>query len=186
MFDKRITDIAHDMMLGYIEKGAKVVDLTVGNGYDTVFLAQTVGQAGQVYGFDIQEIAIKEATNRLIEKGLDAHTSLYLSGHENILHYIKEPINGAMMNLGYLPKGDKGIITTPKTTIKAINDTCTLLDNKGVMVIIVYYGHEGGLAEKEAVEAYLLTLDERKFDVLTLFYPNRTKSAPILHCIRKK
>ena len=41
------------------------MDATVGNGHDTVFLARLVGETGKVIGFDIQEQAIKNTTERL-------------------------------------------------------------------------------------------------------------------------
>lgn len=40
----------------------------------------------------------------------------------NILTFnLKGQIDAAIFNLGYLPKGDKSIVTRPETTIKAIN-----------------------------------------------------------------
>ena len=46
--------------LAELRPGDVVVDATVGNGFDTVFLAQQVGENGLVYGFDIQIQAIQE------------------------------------------------------------------------------------------------------------------------------
>ena len=42
-----------------INKGDIVVDATMGNGYDTKYLAEKVGEEGFVYSFDIQETALK-------------------------------------------------------------------------------------------------------------------------------
>ena len=42
-----------------------MVDGTLGNGHDTVFLAKLVGPNGHVYGFDIQEQAIVSTKKRL-------------------------------------------------------------------------------------------------------------------------
>ena len=40
------------------KEGDYVVDATIGNGYDTLFLAKLVKESGHVFGFDIQEQAL--------------------------------------------------------------------------------------------------------------------------------
>ena len=60
--DKYLTNVI-DINKIYLEKiineGDIVVDATMGNGYDTRYLAQKVGENGFVYSFDVQEEAIK-------------------------------------------------------------------------------------------------------------------------------
>ena len=51
-------------------EGAFVIDATVGNGYDTVYLAGKVGETGREYGFDVQMEAIGATRARLNEAGL--------------------------------------------------------------------------------------------------------------------
>ena len=53
-----------------IAKGDTVVDATCGNGYDTLFLRQMVGESGKVYGFDIQQIALDNTLNLLKENNV--------------------------------------------------------------------------------------------------------------------
>ena len=55
----KITDINKLYLEKVINKGDIVVDATMGNGYDTKYLAEKVGEDGFVYSFDIQEEAIK-------------------------------------------------------------------------------------------------------------------------------
>ncbi len=55
-------------MTYYVEEGQIVLDCTVGNGNDTLFLANLVGETGNVYGFDIQSRAIDTVKNKLLEK----------------------------------------------------------------------------------------------------------------------
>ena len=55
----KITDINKLYLEKVINKGDIVVDATMGNGYDTKYLAEKVGEEGFVYSFDIQETALK-------------------------------------------------------------------------------------------------------------------------------
>ena len=49
---KKPLEMAHDFLAQVITKDDVVVDATMGNGHDTLFLAKL---AKQVYAFDIQE-----------------------------------------------------------------------------------------------------------------------------------
>ncbi|MDA3845716.1 MAG: methyltransferase domain-containing protein, partial [Vallitaleaceae bacterium] len=172
MFSSRITDDVHELIGPYIKQGDRAIDLTVGNGHDTLFLAKAVGKSGHVIGIDIQALAINQA-KRVIESENLENVTLYLDDHANITNYIEKPINVAMMNLGYLPKSDKKVITKKETTIKAIDQTLKMMDRKGIMSITVYIGHEGSQDEYEAVRDYLKILDSSVFQVREITYHNR-------------
>ena len=58
-FLTKITDINKLFIESAINEGDIVIDATMGNGYDTKYLAEKVGENGYVYSFDIQEEAIK-------------------------------------------------------------------------------------------------------------------------------
>ena len=60
--------MAHTFLAEVVTKEDIVVDATMGNGHDTLFLAQL---AKQVYAFDIQEQALEKTRKRLVEAGLD-------------------------------------------------------------------------------------------------------------------
>jgi len=182
----QVTTIVKNEISPYIHEGYIAVDLTAGNGNDTCFLAEKIGVKGKVYAFDVQAIAIEETKKKLEDKHLEDRVLLVHDGHENIDKYIKEKIHVAMLNLGYLPSGDKTIITRPKTTICAIRKVIKLLEIGGVLSIIVYYGHAGGQQEKDSVEEVLQNLDEKKIDVMTISYPNRKSSAPIIYLLYKR
>ena len=57
---KRPLEMAHDFLSQVITPEDIVVDATMGNGYDTLFLAKL---AKQVYAFDIQEQALEKQVN---------------------------------------------------------------------------------------------------------------------------
>jgi len=186
MIKASITTIVKNLLNPYLTEGIIAVDLTAGNGNDTCFLASKVGNNGKVYAFDIQSVAIENTRHLLEEKGYLSRVVLINDGHENLSQHISEEIHVAMANLGYLPNGDKLIITKPSTTIKAITSTLERMSVGGVMSIVIYYGHEGGDVEREGVQAYLNHLDEKQYDVLTLAFPNRKKKAPIIYFIHKR
>ena len=50
-----LTGLAHELIQEKIQPGDTVVDATIGNGHDTLFLAKCVGETGRVIGFDVQE-----------------------------------------------------------------------------------------------------------------------------------
>jgi hypothetical protein len=47
-------------------------------------------------------------------------------------------------NLGYLPGGDKTIITKPETTLIALEAAKGILMAGGLISLVVYVGHPGG------------------------------------------
>ena len=114
----RPLEMAHDFLAEVVTKEDIVVDATMGNGHDTLFLAKL---AKQVYAFDIQEQAVVKTRARLEEAGVD-NAQLILAGHETVDAYVDE-VKAAIFNLGYLPSADKSVITQPQTTLQALNQT---------------------------------------------------------------
>ena len=55
----KLTEMIHEILRPIIKPGDLVVDATLGNGFDTLFLAKAVGPQGKVIGFYIQECAIE-------------------------------------------------------------------------------------------------------------------------------
>ena len=48
-----------------LKAGDCVLDGTAGNGYDTLLLAQCVGERGKVFAFDVQQTALDNTAERL-------------------------------------------------------------------------------------------------------------------------
>lgn len=175
----------HELLEKRIQPGDTIVDATVGNGFDTAFLAKIVGDKGRVIGFDIQENAIKNTENRLTIEGLLERVRLIQDSHSNIDQYIQDPIHGAVFNLGYLPNGDQKVITRAESTIEALQKTSSLLLPGGFITILSYWGHPGGMKEKEAVESFLKKMDNKKYITGQFCYLNRLGNPPILYMIEK-
>ncbi|MCO4617008.1 SAM-dependent methyltransferase [Streptococcus infantarius subsp. infantarius] len=178
---KRPLHLSHDFLAEVLDDGAVAVDATMGNGNDTAFLAQ---HAKKVYAFDVQEQSLKSTQERL-EKQAISNAQLILDGHQNLDKYVSEPIRAAIFNLGYLPSADKTVITKPDTTLVAIEKILERLEIGGRLAIMIYYGHEGGDMEKDAVLEYVNQLDQWLFTVM-LYQPlNQINQPPFLVMIEK-
>jgi len=160
---------AHNKLSGYIQDGDVVVDATMGNGFDTVFLAQAVGKHGKVYAFDVQAKAIDSTKARLNEAGVTERVCLIHDSHANLSVHLKSEnigtIRCAMFNLGYLPGTDKADKTKPQSTIQALNATLGLLGDSGVISVLAYTGHQGGKEEAEKVKDWAASLSKSQFNV---------------------
>lgn len=154
-----------------------VVDATAGNGHDTVFLARCVGAAGYVLACDIQEQALCRCGERLAQAGLAARVRLIHGGHEHLGRYLDETfparlslsgqhVAAAMFNLGWLPGGNKQLITCPETTLAALSALLPRIIPGGILALHLYLGHPGGAAEAEAVQQRVAELSPRQWLVI--------------------
>ncbi|AGL02004.1 tRNA (mnm(5)s(2)U34)-methyltransferase [Desulfoscipio gibsoniae] len=168
-----------------LHKGSVAVDATAGNGYDTLFLANSVGECGRVYAFDIQQSALDITARRLKQFGLEKNVTLIHDGHEKMDLYIVPPVDAFIFNLGYLPGGDHDKITRPSTTVKALQIALDMLNPGGRISIVVYTGHLGAGEESRTVEEMAAKLDPRIFGVLKVTFINRSASAPFLIFIER-
>ena len=177
---KRPLEMSHDFLAQVITQEDIVVDATMGNGHDTLFLAKL---AKQVYAFDIQEQALEKTSQRLQEAGL-TNAELILQGHETVDQFITE-VKAAIFNLGYLPSADKSIITQPQTTIEALDKLCQMLVKGGRIAIMIYYGHEGGDIERDAVMAFVSHLPQQEYTATIYRTLNQINNPPFLVMIEK-
>ena len=177
---KRPLELAHDFLAQVITQEDIVVDATMGNGHDTLFLAKL---AKQVYAFDIQEQALEKTSQRLQEAGL-SNAELILQGHETVDQFVTE-VKAAIFNLGYLPSADKSIITQPQTTIEALEKLCQVLVKGGRIAIMIYYGHEGGDIERDAVLDFVSQLPQQEYTATIYRTLNQINNPPFLVMIEK-
>lgn len=161
--------------------GSLAVDATAGNGMDTVFMAGMVGDKGHVYAFDIQAEACQTTLLSLKKEGLEHRATLINDGHQHVESYIKGPIDAAMFNLGYLPGGNKQIVTGPETTLAAVRAALNMLSPRGRVSVVVYTGHPGSEQEAAALAEMAGALDKKEFIVLSLTYFNGQINAPRLY-----
>ena len=160
--------------LKYLLKDDMVaVDMTMGNGNDTFFLASKVKE---VFAFDIQKEAIEHTMQRCA-----SFNNIYyiLDDHANIRKYVNN-VDIVLFNLGYLPYSDKPIITKSDSTIKAIKEAYDILKTGGYMSIIVYRGHKGGLYEYHAV---MQTIS--KYNIIESYKAHTSLTEPVVYIIKK-
>lgn len=185
---KRIQDIQgflRTFLKPLIHAGDITLDLTAGRGRDTLFLAENVGDEGRVHAFDIQEIALKETWALLKEHQMEQRVQLHALDHARVLERVRDPIQVAMFNLGYLPGHDQDIITRASSTLPALEAVLNLLRPGGVVALTVYRGHEGGYEEAQAVEKFLQTLPRLTYSVLRGEYTNQGENTPYWILVQK-
>ena len=172
------------------EQPPLAVDATVGNGHDTLFLAQSVGELGRVFGFDVQADALANATSRLEGAGLAERVRLFHAGHEHMAGLLPANAKGLLLavtfNLGYLPGGDKTVVTAPQTTLAALNTALDWLAPGGMVSVHCYGGHAGGQAEISAVEDWARALAWPNFKVLRTAQANKPQNPEVLFLVEKK
>src|ERR1700724_1678486 len=136
--DQRLTAAATSWVEVALFDGALAVDATVGNGYDTLFLAHRVGPNGTVLGFDVQKAALAGARELLKFVGSAGRVSLIHDSHSRLANYLPQGshVQGAMFNLGYLPRGHREIITRPETTIAALETLSRHLAPNGRITVL--------------------------------------------------
>ena len=176
---------AEELIRQAVEPGARVIDATMGNGYDTQWLAELVGESGHVYGFDIQLEAVNRTRDRLAAAGLENRATLFHAGHEHIAELVGEPVDAAVFNLGWLPGTDKALRTRAETTLTAVNAALDRLKEGALMTICVYPGHPEGRDELDRLIAWGRALPGEKYDVMARAYLNQLGDPPVLIAVKK-
>lgn len=181
----RVLQYAHTLLTQTIEKGEIAVDATAGNGHDTLFLTELVGENGHVYSFDVQQLAVDATIHRLAEHGVSNRASVILDSHANIAQYVKKEVAGAIFNLGYLPGADHQVVTKGNSTIQAIEQLLKQLKIGGIIVLVVYHGHEGGKEERDEVLNYVRSLPQKYVHVLRYEFMNQKNDPPFILALEK-
>ncbi|MGA8944259.1 MAG: class I SAM-dependent methyltransferase [Thermoactinomyces sp.] len=184
-----ILQSAHHWAAKALKPGGIAIDATVGNGHDTLFLAQQAGPDGQVFGFDIQEQAIANTSQLLMQHNQHHQVKLFHCSHHELEKKIPEQLAGkvhvVMFNLGYLPRGDHQLVTKPDTTLKALESAVRYLMPGGLATVALYTGHPGGQTEADQVIGWASNLPTRQYQVMWQQFINRHQ-APSLLIIEKR
>jgi predicted methyltransferase len=182
----KLVYIAHSKFEQSSMKNGLFIDGTAGNGYDTHFLAKLAYPNGKVWAFDIQDTAIKATLKRLESSGLADVVTACKCCHSQVASHITKNyhgiIDGAMLNLGYLPGRNHDIKTTPQTTTAAILAIYKLLRKHAKITILCYRGHVGGQEEADVVHKLCSVKD---WQMETDFSDRNKPESPILFTVRK-
>ena len=173
----RPLQMAHAFLAEVVTKEDVVVDATMGNGHDTLFLAKL---AKQVYAFDIQEQALNATRERLDTANAPDNYTLLLESHANMAQYA-EPgsVNCIVFNFGYLPGGNHALATRGETSVQALSQALILLKKGGMISLCIYSGGDSGFEERDQILAWLKQLDSHKYLVIKSEYFNRPNHPPI-------
>ena len=169
--------LAHQIVSAMPGPKQVAVDATLGNGHDSDFLAQ---HFARVTAFEIQATAVSAYLRRAPDNVTVIHAS-----HHCLSDHLREPIDCAVFNLGFLPGSDKRVVTRPETTLPAVDQCLELLRPGGLLILAVYVGHTGGSQEAEAVLQHLEKCDKKTFAVVQHRYLNRGSDAPFLVVVAK-
>lgn len=186
---------AHQFWSALVKPGDIVIDATCGNGQDSLLLAKLALQGngsekGRLFACDLQNSAIK-CTYCLLNEHLNPYelekVSWHLGCHAQVFSKLDLNTGSVTLivyNLGYLPGGDKTIITHPETTIKSLNEALPFVQDGGAISITCYTGHEGGQNEENAVLQFAKELNPREWLCCHYRWLNRVQ-APSLLLIQK-
>jgi len=177
---------ARDMIEEALREGGAAVDATMGNGHDTLWLCQAVGETGHVYAFDVQKEALERTDARLTEAGVRNRAELILSGHQYMARYISEQVDCVLFNLGWLPGVAHQITTRAETTLAAVSAALSLLKPAGLLTVCAYPGHDEGRRELDALLRWAEDLDPARFDAMRRHYMNQRNDPPQLIAVRRR
>ncbi|MFD1358573.1 class I SAM-dependent methyltransferase [Fictibacillus halophilus] len=185
-----VLPFARTILHSFCSQGDMVIDATCGNGNDTLYLSKLVGKDGQVFAFDIQEQAIEKSKLRLTENLADDNVTFFHASHDEMMNLLPETLFGrvsaAIFNLGYLPGSDKSITTKGTSTIEAIKQLLHILKPEGIIILVIYHGHEEGKREKNHVLDFVKNLDQKKAHVLQYEFINQKNDPPFVVAIEKR
>ncbi len=177
---------ARQLIEGRLKNGGRALDGTAGNGRDTLFLAQLAGGSGKVWAFDIQAQALSNTAGLLRENGVEERVELIATSHADLADYVREPLDAAMFNFGYLPGGDKTVTTKADSSVRAMQAAAALLAEGGLLTAVVYSGHPAGRAEAAAIEQWAAALPQEQYQVLHYRFTNQRNHPPQLLAIEKR
>lgn len=169
---------AHAILASLITQDDIIVDATMGNGHDTLFLSNI---AKEVYAFDIQEDALNKTKEKV---GHLSHIHLIHDSHLTMFDYVKE-FKGVIFNLGYLPQGNPSITTNADTTIKTLNLILPKLKKNGFIQIICYPGHPEGKIESEKLQVWKHGLSIHHYQIIESHFVAEFHEPPYMLMIYK-
>lgn len=175
----KIIELAHLMLQQHLTIGDVAIDATCGNGHDTLFLSQLVGETGKIYSYDIQLAALESA------KILNANQNNITFIHQSHEFLELNDAKAVVFNFGYLPNGDKSITTKASSSLTAVKNIIKELKDNVLIIMVLYPGHQEGKIEADVLSEFCNNLSSKEFLVSTYKNSNQN-NAPFLISIIKK
>ena len=172
-------DIVHKMLALHIHPGDFCIDATAGNGHDTVFLCELVGEGGKVLAMDIQPEAVEHTRQNLFEHGFSDRAEVFCMSHSELDSVAApESADCVVFNFGWLPGGSHDVFTRAETSIPALKKSLEILKPGGLLALCLYYGRNNGYTERDAILSFLSELDSRYYAVMKCDFLNRKNDPP--------
>lgn len=171
-----MVEYVHQRVQSY-PQGLIGVDMTMGNGFDTVLLAK---HCREVWAFDIQEESIIATQEKIKDF---SHVHLLLDSHENIDQYLLS-FDIGIFNLGYLPQNNHRITTLLSSTQTALQKAIKMFQE--VIFIVIYPGHEEGQKESEWICEFVSHLDTHLYNVSCYCMMNKHHAPYVIEIQKRK
>ena len=165
----------HKYIRSLIHPEDLTVDMTAGNGNDTLFLSEL---SKEVIAFDISAEAIRRTKEKVKGKN---NVTLIHDSHVNVDRYVSGNVRLFVFNLGYLPHSDESSVSKAEDTLLAFQKAYELLEESGYIVITFYLGHKGGKDEFYLLDNYIR---KNRFQITETYSQNKIDS-PVTYIIRK-
>lgn len=176
-------NLVRKILLEEAKKEGVILDMTCGKGYDSKFILENL-KPKKLYAFDIQEISRDKTKETL--GSFPENFVFILDNHKNLDFYVKEKIDLAIFNLGFLPTSDKSITTNYKDVIEALSKIFKLMGKTSMVLITFYPGHAEGKKESIYVEDYLRKLPQKEYSIMKFDFINQKNNPPYVVRIIKK
>jgi SAM-dependent methyltransferase len=164
---------AHTRWKEWLRPDDCAVDMTCGNGRDTATLARLL-PFGVVYGFDVQPEAIAATRKRVL---FHPNVCLELRNHAAIHSSLFcKPPRLVVYNLGYLPGGDKKVVTQVATTLESLQRALDCIFPQGACSVMCYPGHEEGAREEAALIEFCSQLNPERWRVTHTRWSDRQRA----------
>ena len=171
----KMTQLSHYLISQHIKKEHLITaDFTCGSGEDTAFFA-TFPNVDKVYSFDLQQEAIDLAKKQYP----DAKIQYICDGHEHLDQYLQS-FDIGIFNFGYFPAGNHEITTMLETSQKAVNKAIERLNKKGLLLLVLYPGHDEGKKEAHFFESYCEQLNPAHFVIMKMQMMHKPTSPYII------
>lgn len=178
-----VLNLVKQAILPALEQAMVIVDATAGNGNDTLFLAEHSSEQAKIYAFDIQQAALVHTREKTAAYA--ARIEYVLRSHAELAAVVKEEIDVAMFNLGYLPGEEHDVTTKKESTRSAVEQVLNKLSLNGICIIVVYPGHEEGALEAVMLEDFLCSLPQKTYTVGCYRLINHSIKSPYAYIIEK-
>ena len=172
-----------------------LLDATCGNGHDSLFLLSQAPPQARLLCLDVQQTALVATRSRLEAAGLAVRADFLLRGHQELGailpphlerlaeasgNSVKARLGCACFNLGWLPGGDKTLVTRTADSLRALESVLKMLAPQGCISLHCYTGHPGGQEEADALRARVASLPPRQWRVLCAADANRSSQGESL------